>query len=149
MKSLELKKCYKCKSTNLKYKKNLVILGNKFSEINVLECQKCGETYSTMDETERIRKQLNPSINIDDIFLINLSKHNKIAGLELLNVNSLLDVSKDILNNIKTARIMVTSLAEQKKLFINTELISLNKEQSITIPPIPSNLHSNCTISAF
>jgi len=62
MKSLELKKCYKCKSTNLKYKKNLVILGNKFSEINVLECQKCGETYSTMDETERIRKQLNPSI---------------------------------------------------------------------------------------
>ena len=62
MKTLELKRCYKCKSTNLKSKKNLVTLGNKFSEINVLECQKCGETYSTMDETERIRKILHPNI---------------------------------------------------------------------------------------
>jgi len=62
MKTLELKRCYKCKSTNLKYKKNLVTLGNKFSEINVLECQKCGETYSTMDETERIRRILHPNL---------------------------------------------------------------------------------------
>jgi len=116
--------------------------------------QKIDISFINYDEVvDSLTLQSNEStdhtINIDDIFLINLSKHNKIAGLELLNVNSLLDVSKDILNNIKTARIMVTSLAEQKKLFINTELISLNKEQSITIPPIPSNLHSNCTISAF
>lgn len=62
MKTLELKRCYKCKSVNLKYKKNLVTLGNKFSEINVLECQKCGETYYTMDETERIRRILHPNL---------------------------------------------------------------------------------------
>ncbi len=54
--------CYKCKSKTLKPKKNLITLGNKFAEINVLECQNCGESFSTMGETERARKILNPSI---------------------------------------------------------------------------------------
>lgn len=62
MKINELKKCYKCKSTNLEHKKNFISLNGKTSEINVLECQKCGETYSAMDETEKVRKQLHPSI---------------------------------------------------------------------------------------
>lgn len=56
------KNCYKCKSTNLKHKENLITLGNRFTEINVIECQKCGETYSTMNETEKARKALNPTI---------------------------------------------------------------------------------------
>jgi len=54
--------CYKCKSKDLKPKKNLITLGNRFAEINVLECQDCGESFSNMDETERVRKILNPSI---------------------------------------------------------------------------------------
>ena len=57
-----IKECYKCKSTHLKPKKNLVTLGNKFTEIKVMECQKCGETYSTMNDAELARKALNPSI---------------------------------------------------------------------------------------
>ncbi len=60
MKPFELKRCYKCKSTNLKFKKNLVTLGNKFSEINVLECQKCGEKilyiYSRMFRQKLLRR---------------------------------------------------------------------------------------------
>ncbi len=57
-----IKSCYKCKSTILKPKKSLITLGNKFTEINVMECQNCGETYSTMNETEKARKLLNPTV---------------------------------------------------------------------------------------
>ncbi|MDD5650861.1 MAG: hypothetical protein PHF86_10680 [Candidatus Nanoarchaeia archaeon] len=50
--------CYKCKNSKLKSKKSFIILNNIFVETDKLECKKCGETYSTIDETERVRKIL-------------------------------------------------------------------------------------------
>jgi len=57
-----IRNCYKCGSTNLKTKKDFIILGNKSTEMNVVECQNCRETYSTMNDTEKVRKILRPSI---------------------------------------------------------------------------------------
>ncbi|MDD5133238.1 MAG: hypothetical protein PHD81_02040 [Candidatus Nanoarchaeia archaeon] len=82
----KLKHCYNCKSTNLKPKNNLITLGNKFSEIKVLECQKCGETYSSMDEAEKVRKTMHPSIinRISSLFTQNKTKSLNIFRDKLL-----------------------------------------------------------------
>ncbi len=113
--------------------------------------QKINISYVDYDEatdslTLQSNKKTDHTLRLEDLFFVNLSKSNKVVGLEVLNVHSLLNISKEVLNHIKAARIKVTEMPEQKKIFINTAILSLNKEQFITIPPISTNLH---TINAF
>ena len=42
--------------------KDIVISKGKSVPIDVQECKKCGETFSSLKETERIRKELHPSL---------------------------------------------------------------------------------------
>ena len=56
-----ISECCFCRSKNLKEKKEYITNNGNSTEIDALECQKCGETYYTMDDTERARKELNPS----------------------------------------------------------------------------------------
>ncbi|MBW2966226.1 hypothetical protein KY342_03935 [Candidatus Woesearchaeota archaeon] len=42
--------------------KDIVMSKGKSVPINVKECQKCGETFSSLKETERVRKELHPSL---------------------------------------------------------------------------------------
>lgn len=42
--------------------KGIVISKGKSIPIHVRECNKCGESFSSLKETERVRKELHPSI---------------------------------------------------------------------------------------
>lgn len=42
--------------------KDIVISKGKSIPIHVRECNKCGESFSSLKETERVRKELHPSI---------------------------------------------------------------------------------------
>jgi len=60
---IKLDKCYFCKSKSIKEKKESIISrSGNLIDINAFECEKCGESFYSMDETERIRKILNPSL---------------------------------------------------------------------------------------
>lgn len=47
---------------NLIETKDIVISKGKSVPINVQECNKCGEAFSSLKETERVRKELHPSL---------------------------------------------------------------------------------------
>ncbi|MBU0627797.1 MAG: hypothetical protein KKC75_01285 [Nanoarchaeota archaeon] len=53
--------CDFCKG-NLVETKDIVMSGGKSIPIEVLECKKCGETFSSLKEAERVRKELHPSL---------------------------------------------------------------------------------------
>lgn len=42
--------------------KDIVMSKGKSIPINVRECKKCGETFSSLKEVERVRKELHPSL---------------------------------------------------------------------------------------
>lgn len=42
--------------------KDIVISKGKSIPIEVKECQKCGEAFSSLKETERVRKEIHPSL---------------------------------------------------------------------------------------
>lgn len=42
--------------------KDIVISKGKSIPIAVKECQKCGETFSSLKESERVRKEMHPSL---------------------------------------------------------------------------------------
>ena len=54
-------KCILCKG-KLEDSKELIIKNGKTFTINVEQCAKCGHSFSTLEESERIRRQLNPYI---------------------------------------------------------------------------------------
>ena len=42
-------------------KKDITLSNGKSITINVMECEKCGESFSTLKEVERVRKELHPA----------------------------------------------------------------------------------------
>ena len=54
-------KCSLCDG-KLEDSKELIIKDVKTFTINVEQCNKCGHSFSTLEESERIRRQLNPGI---------------------------------------------------------------------------------------
>lgn len=61
-KYIHLDTCYFCKSKNIQEKKEFIVSKKGESiEINAFECQKCEQTFYSMNETERVRKILNRS----------------------------------------------------------------------------------------
>ncbi|MBS3151191.1 hypothetical protein J4443_02310 [Candidatus Woesearchaeota archaeon] len=54
-------KCSLCNG-KLEDSKELIIKDGKTFTINVEQCIKCSHSFSTLEESERIRRQLNPGI---------------------------------------------------------------------------------------
>ena len=53
-------KCSLC-SGRLEDSKELIIKNGKTYSFDVKQCIKCGHSFSTLEESERLRKELNPS----------------------------------------------------------------------------------------
>ena len=56
----EMKSCDLCNG-RLMNTKDIIIKNGKTFTINVKKCKECGHSYSTLDETEKLRKELNPT----------------------------------------------------------------------------------------
>ena len=54
------KRCDSCKGRLIETK-DIVISQGRSAPISVKECTKCGETFSSLKEAERVRKELHPS----------------------------------------------------------------------------------------
>ena len=54
-------KCYLCNG-KLEGSKKLITKKGRSAILNVEQCTKCGHSFSTPEESERVRKELNPSI---------------------------------------------------------------------------------------
>jgi len=54
-------KCVLCNG-KLEDSKKLIIKNGRSSTINIEQCAKCGHSFSNLYETERVRKELNPTI---------------------------------------------------------------------------------------
>lgn len=57
----KMKKCYAC-GGKLILAKDLIIKNGKSFPIQVQKCNKCGEVFSTLEEAERVRRELYPSL---------------------------------------------------------------------------------------
>ena len=55
-----MNECCLCKGKLINTKEEVTSNG-KTAALDVLECQKRGETFSTLKESERVRRELNPS----------------------------------------------------------------------------------------
>ena len=56
-----MRKCYSC-GGKLVLTKDLVIKNGKTYPIEVEMCEKCGETFSTLEETLKVRQEMYPSL---------------------------------------------------------------------------------------
>ena len=56
-----MKRCYAC-GGKLILTKDIVIRDGKSYPIEVEMCEKCGETFSNLEETAKVRKKMFPSI---------------------------------------------------------------------------------------
>jgi len=54
-------KCYLCNG-KLEGSKKLITKKGRSAILNVEQCAKCGHSFSTPEESERVRKELNPTI---------------------------------------------------------------------------------------
>ena len=59
--SLKMKKCYLCKG-NLEESVELIIHKGKTMPLSVLKCVKCGEATSSLDDYEKVRRGIHPTI---------------------------------------------------------------------------------------
>ncbi len=56
-----INKCSLCDG-KLENSKRLIIKNGRSATLNVEQCSKCSHSFSTLEESERVRKELNPSI---------------------------------------------------------------------------------------
>ena len=52
--------CYLC-SGKMTDTKEIITKNGRLSTFNVRQCTQCGHSFSTLEESERIRKEINPS----------------------------------------------------------------------------------------
>lgn len=73
--SMKKDDCDFCKG-ELAGTKDIVMSGGKSVPINVQECKKCGETFSSLKEAEKVRKELHPSFweKIKNLFVPSSTK---------------------------------------------------------------------------
>ncbi len=71
-------KCSLCDG-KLEDSKKLIIKDGRSSTMKVKQCAKCGHSFSNLYETERVRRELNPSI-LDRIKRV-FSNYNKVETL--------------------------------------------------------------------
>ena len=62
--SLKVKKCYLCKG-NLEESVELIIHRGKTIPLSILKCIKCGEATSSLDDYEKVRREIHPTILVD------------------------------------------------------------------------------------
>ena len=79
-------------------------------------------------------------IEASNLIIIHCNQSNKPIGVELLGVSQIFGVNKKLLMNIKSAKIRVTSIPEEKKTYFLIKFISqINQEQIttnlVTTPP--------------
>ncbi len=56
-----MKECYNCKG-KLEEGVELIILNRKTIPQKILKCSKCGRSYTHIDEYEKVRKQIHPTL---------------------------------------------------------------------------------------
>ena len=84
-------------------------------------------------------------IEIGDLLVVHCDNKNKIVGLELLGISQINQIEKDVLNNIKSAQIILNTIPQEKKTVITVKLLSvIEKNQTttniVTTQPIESPL---------
>ena len=70
---------------------------------------------------------------IGDLLIVHCNEKNKIVGLEFLDISRVYNIDKSILNKLKSAKIIINKIPEQKKMFITAKLFSLLENKELTL----------------
>jgi len=72
-------------------------------------------------------------VKMGDLLILHCNEKNKIVGLEFLDISTVYNLNKTVLNNLKSAKIIVNTIPEQKKIFITAKLLSVVEKKEINL----------------
>ena len=72
-------------------------------------------------------------ITIGDLLIVHCNEKNKIVGLEFLDISKIYNIDKNILNKLKSAKIIINKIPEQNKMFITAKLLSVLENKELTL----------------
>ena len=71
-------------------------------------------------------------IEVSNLFIIHCNDKNKVVGLELLGISNIFHIDKILLTNLKSAKLVINAIPEEKKVFITAKIISLVENKQIS-----------------